>query len=449
MRLRHSRLVLTLLLLLSFLPADAAENPAGVLDLSHIQDQTLDNGLRVIIKSEPYWKAVALGAVLRTGAKDDPPGKSGLAHLVEHMLFEPSLPAKSLSLEVENLGGFLNAATSADFTQLTLAVASQFAPDLMPHLAAAIFGAKFTEEQVEAEKAIILREIQDADAQVLPRLGNMIWDLAFTTHPYRFPVAGTAESVAGLTADDVRKFYREHYVAGNVALIAVGDLDPTSFFALARQHFGGYPKQNRPAENLPVEPEQTEPRTRIVNVGVPNTVLRYAWHAPGIADKPGVCAMDLLYTALDRGETSLLNKALDQQGLALDSSCSFLTQKHPGLFMITLVTPPDKELAARKALLSVVATLRDKQFSAEELRYLKKLLYADYAFSNQSYPDQVGSLAFYEAIDGYRFATGYLAYANAVTAEQIQAAARRYLRDDNYNLVILRPLRNAPGGEPV
>jgi zinc protease len=449
MRLAHGGILLLALLALLTLPALAAENPAAVLDLSHIQDQTLDNGLRVIIKSEPYWKAVALGAVLRTGSKDDPEGKSGLAHLVEHLLFEPTLPAKSLSLEVENLGGFVQAATTADFTQITVAVASQFAPDLMPHLAEALFGAKFTDEQVEAEKTIVLREIQDADAQVLPRLGNMIWDLSFTAHPYRFPVTGTADSVAKLTADDARKFYRQHYVAGNVALIAVGDLDPTSFFALARQHFGGYPKQSRPAENLPAEPEQTEARTRIVNLGVSNIIFRYAWHAPGISDKTGVCAMDLLYTALQGGETSLLSKALDQQGLALDSSCSFLTQKYPGLFTITVVTPPDKELAARKALLGVVATLRDKQFSDQELRYLKRLLYADYAFSNQSYPDQVGSLAFYEAIDTYRFATSYLNYTNAVSAEQIQATARKYLREDNYDLVILRPQAEGPQGEAV
>lgn len=449
MRLSHSRILVFALLPLLGLPAFAAENPAAVLDLSHIQDQTLSNGLRVIIKSEPYWKAVALGVVLRTGAKDDPAEQSGLAHLVEHLLFEPSLPGKSLSVEVENLGGFVNASTTSDFTDITLAVASQFAPDLMPQLASAVFGAKFTDEQVEAEKVIIAREIQDANSEVLSRLESMIWDLSFTQHPYRFSIGGTTESVARLTAAAARKFYQQHYVAGNMGLIAVGDLDPTSFFALARQHFGGYPKANRPAEEIPAESEQTADRTRIVNLGVANSVIRYAWRTPGITDRPGVCAMDLLYTALDRGETSLLNKALDQKGLALDSTCSFLTHKYPGLFMITVVAPPDKELEARQAILSTVATLRDKQFSDEELRYLKKLLYADYAFSNQSYPDQVGSLAFYEAIDSYRFATSYLTYANAVTAEQIQAAARKFLREDNYNLVILRPLRETPGGEPV
>ncbi len=449
MRPMNCRILVLIVLPLLALPAFAAESPAKVLDLSHVQDQTLGNGMRVIIKSEPYWKAVALGVVLRTGAKDDPDGQSGLTHLVEHLLFEPSLPGKSLSVEVENLGGFVNAATSADFTQISLAVASQFAPDLMPHLANAVFGAKFTDEQVEAEKVIIEREIQDQNSEVLPRLESMIWDLAFTTHPYRFPIAGTSESVAQLTAAQARKFYQEHYVAGNMALIAVGDLDPTSFFALARQHFGGYPKQDRPAENLPVEPEQIAARTRIVNLGVANTVIRYAWRVPGISDKPGVCAMDLMYTALDRGETSLLSKALEQSRLALDSRCSFLTHKYPGLFMITVITPPDKELEARGAVLATVASLRDKQFSDEELRYLKKLLYADYAFSNQSYPDQVGSLAFYEAIDSYRFATSYLTYTNAVTAEQIQAAASKYLRDDNYNLVIIRPLQREPGGEPV
>ena len=426
-----------------------AENPAAVLDISHIQDQTLSNGLHVIIKSEPYWKAVSLGLVLRSGAKDDPPGQSGLAHLCEHLLFEPNLPGMSLALEVENLGGFVNAETTADFTQVNLAVASQFAPDLMPHLASAVFGAKFTDEQVAAEKLIVQREIQDRQAQVLTGVDHLLWDLSFTQHPYRFPLTGTVGGVAALTADQAREFYQQHYVAGNMALIAVGDLAPTSFFALARQHFGGYPKQDRPAENLPAEPEQTAARTKLVEAGIGNTLIRYAWHAPGVSDKAGVCAMDLLYTALARGETSLLNKALEQPGLALDASCEFLTEKYPGLFVITVITTPEKELQARQALREVMVGLRDKQFSDEELKYLKKLLYADYAFSNQSYSDQVGSLCFYEAVDSYKFATSYLSAVNAVTAEQLQAAAGKVLRENNYNLVIIRPQGAQPEGENV
>jgi zinc protease len=431
------------------LPALGAENPAAVLDISHCQDQTLDNGLRVIIKSEPYWQAVALGLVVRTGARDDPPDQKGLAHLVEHLLFEPTTPGMSLSLDVENLGGTINAETTDDFTQVNLAVASQFAPDLLPHLAGMVFGAKFTDEQFAAEKVIIQQEIQDRNSQVLDVLDGLSWDLACTRHPYRLGVTGTSDDVAKLTADQARAFYQEHYVPGNMALIAVGDLTPTSFFALARQHLGVYPKKAVPPENLPVEPEQTAPRTKIVNIGVTNTLIRYAWHAPGVSDKSGVCCMDLLYTALARGETSLLTKALEQPGLSLDSSCDFLTQKYPGLFEITIITPPDKELPARQALLGVVARLRDKQFSAEELAYLKKLLYADYAFSNQSYPDQLGSLSFYEAIDSYKFATSYLSAVDAVTAEQLQAAARKYLREDNFNLVILRPQGEQPEGENV
>jgi len=433
------RVLASAVLLACLASPSPAATPGPVLDLARIQDQTLPNGLRVIVKSEPYWRAVVLGVVLRSGAKDDPEGKSGLAHLVEHLLFEPSQAGKSLSVEVENLGGFVNASTTADFTQLTLAVASQFAPDLLPRLAATVFGAKFTAEQVEAEKTIILREIEDREATPLGRLDNLVWALAFTRHPYRFPITGTPETVSRLTVEDVRQFYEQHYVPGNTALLAVGDLDPTSLFALSRQHFGSYAKKDRPPENLLAEPEQTEPRTQVVPLPVGNTLIRYAWHAPGIADRAAVCAMDLIYTALDRGETSLLNRALEQKGLALNSQAGFLTQKHPGLFLITAVVRPDKELPAREAILSVVRDLRERQFSDEELAYLKKLLYADYAFANQSYADQVGSLAFYEAIDTYKFACQYLATAGAVTAEQIQEVARKYLGEDRFTVVIFRP----------
>lgn len=414
----------------------ASEN---VLDLARIQDQTLSNGMKVIIKSEPYWRAVALGLVVRSGGRNDPAGKAGLAHLVEHLLFEPALPGKSLSLAVEDLGGYVNAATSADSTQITLAVASQFAPELMRQLAATAFGAQFTAEQVEAEKQIILHEMDNRYTSLGARLVAMGFDLAFTQHPYRNPVIGTRESVNSLTWEDAKQFYATHFVPANVALIAVGDLDPTAFFALARQQFGALPNTPAPRESLPVEPPQTEPRIRLTDSDIANTVIQYAWHAPGIDDPTSVCALDLIYTALERGETSLLTQALENQHLALRSEASFLTQKYPGLFTITVITPKDQELPARKAILELVGRFRDTRSTDEELQYLKKLLYADYAFDNQSYADQVGTLAFYEAITSYRFACSYLPLARAVTAAQLQETARKFLREDNYALNVIRP----------
>ena len=433
-----------LILFLCLCAASAGAQP--VLDLARIQDQTLDNGLRVILKSEPYWRAVSLCVVIRSGAKDDPPGQAGLAHLVEHLLFEPSLPGKSLSLSVEDLGGFVNAGTTADFTQITFAVASQFAPDLLGQLSATVFGAKFTPEQVDSEKQMVLREMSDRGAALENRLHAMGFDLAFTKHPYGRPLPGTSESLAGLTLADAQKFYADHYVPANVALIAVGDLDPTAFFPLARQQFGPVPARARVVEDLPVEPPQTESRVHVENTDIANTLLQFAWHAPGISDPAAVCAMDLLHTALARGETSLLTRTLNNQRLALHSEASFLTQKYPGLLTITAITPPDQELDARSAILKLMAQFRDTPFNSEDLAYLKKLLYADYAFENQSYADQAGTLAFYEAISTYRFATNYLAIVNSVTPAQLQAVAQKYLRDDNYSLTVLRPPSAVAGG---
>ena len=440
----RTRLICAVLLLLESLASVASAQQ--VLDLARIQDQTLGNGMKVIIKSEPYWRAVALGVVIRSGAKDDPAGKAGLAHLVEHLLFEPSLPGKSLSLAVEDLGGAVNAYTSADFTLINLAVASQFAPDLMSQLAGTVFGARFVPEQVEAEKQMVLREMADRDSALQTRLSTLGFDLAFTVHPYRHPIPGTRESVTDLTLADAQQFYQDHYVPGNMALIAVGDVDPTAFFALARQHFGAVPARPRLPENLPAEPPQTEPRSGIRTMDIPNAVIQYAWQAPGIRQPAEVCAMDLIYTAMTRGETSLLSKALNAQRLALHSEAGFLTQKYPGLFTITAITPPDKQLEARQAILDLVRQFHEIPTSAEELAYLKKLLYADYAFVNQSYSDQVGTLAFYEALSTYRFATNYLAIVNAVTSEQLQEAARKYLREDNYNLTVLSPESANQGG---
>jgi len=383
---------------------------------------------------------VAVGVVIKAGSGYETEEDAGVAHMVEHLLFEDSGDETALGPWIEDMGGYVNASTRRDFTQVTVAVASEFLPDIMPRLAQGVFAAQFTEEQVARQRQIIAREMADQYATAERVLEKLIWQLAYTVHPYKHPVPGTRETVAGLTSQEAHAFYQNFYVPSNAALIAVGDVQTEKFIELAASGFGQYSRGTAVIREPPTEPPQTEIRTDAQVMGKHATIVQFAWHAPGIASKAEVCAMDLAYTILGEGPHGWLDKHLCQENqLAVACGVQFLTQREPGLFIITVLTDSDSELAARQAVLEDIEKLRAEPVPEQTLQQAKHRLYTEYAFTNEAYTDQVDTLAFYEAIDSYHFATEYIERVNQVTAADLQAVVNKYLGPDNYNLVIVRP----------
>jgi zinc protease len=420
---------------------------AAVLDLSHVRETTLANGLHVIVKQEPYWGLAAAGLYVRAGSVQDPEGKAGVAHLVEHLLFESAAPRRlGLGRALEALGAYANAETLRDFSAVQILVAS-------PHLARALqllgeHVAKLEAEPavVEAEKGVVRREQADRQEDGVAVLEDHLWQRAFRRHPYRWPIGGTEETLARITADDVVAFHRRFYVATNMALVVVGDITAEEVFAAARQYLAALP--SRPVDWQPPadEPFPTEVRTHVLRYEDKAVLMALGFPAPSIAQPKDVCALDLIYTLLAEGPQAWLESELvRQRRVALGASCEFLTQRHPGLFIISLVTPPEQELAARQAVLEYLRQLREGEIAEEDLAAAKTRLAASYAFSNETYLDQVESIGFYEMIASYKFAFEYLDLVNSLSAEEVRAAARKYLNPDAYTLVILRPPR--PGEE--
>jgi len=180
------------------------------------------------------------------------------------------------------------------------------------------------------------------------------------------------------------------------------------------------------------------------------TAISYAWHAPGMPDETDICATDLIYTLLGKKQVGRLDKLLvEEKSYAADVRIDYLTQKHPGLFVITAVVMDKNEMAVRKAILEQAQRLVDEPVPEDELARAKLLLRTEYAFSNETYAGQVGSLGFYDAITSYRFAIDYIDIVSAITPEQLQAAARKLFVPDSYSLLILRREQDAPAVEEV
>ncbi|MFP4250186.1 MAG: M16 family metallopeptidase [Armatimonadota bacterium] len=419
---------------------------APIIDPANITERTFDNGFRVVVKDEDQWGLASVGLYIRAGSAQEPDGAVGAAHLLEHLLFEAtdSQDDRRVGPAIESLGGYVNAMTSRDFTRIEVTVASQYLPRALELMAETVFDPEISSSAVTREREIVARELTDRLDSAGGALDDLIWTNAFDQHPYGRPIGGTPEQVTTLTLEDLMDFHSRYYVPANMALVVVGDVEAEEVYAQAESLFGTRESPPAPDLTAPPEPPQTDVRVGAENRPSEALLLSYAWRAPEVEDWEDVCAMDLLYTILGEGQFGRLHQALDSEGKVLMSNADFLTQRDPGLVIITAMTVPDKETQVRSAILEEVARLRDEALTEEELAEAKRVLRISYAFSNESFSDQAGALGFYESIDSYERATDYIDGVEAVTAEQLQAVAQKYLDPDAYTLAIIRP-EAAPG----
>lgn len=410
-----------------------------VLDPARVTETALPNGLRVVIKEERQWPVVALGVYIRAGSLYESDKELGAAHLVEHMLFEATgEDNQKLAPYIEALGGRIAATTLRDFVHVDVIIASRYLEQVLPVLCKAVLEANFTQQQLLRELAVVKREVTDRQDRADLYMDEMIWRLAYKQHPYGRPIGGTAANLDALNYDTVAAFHKRFYVPSNVALVAVGDVEPAWLQGRLKELTAGYAPGETGWTPPPAEAPPSEPRLKIESLPREVSLLSLAWQAPGIADKPAVCAMDLIYTVLGQGGVGrLTGKLVNDQKLLLSAEAEFLTQKCPGLLVVTAVVSPAREAEAQAAILAEVRRLCDEPLSAAELDRAKRLLYTEYAFSNESYDDQVGSMGFYASIDSYRFALEYINTVMQVTPEQLQQVARQYLGGNNFSVAVL------------
>lgn len=419
---------------------------APILDPDRISDRTFDNGFRVVVKDEDQWGLAAAALYIRAGSAQEADDQIGAAHLLEHLVFEATDPRddRRVGPAIESLGGYVNAMTTRDFTRIEVTVASQYLPRALELIAETVFDPRITPAAVAREREIVARELTDRLDSAGGALDDLIWTTAFRRHPYGRPIGGTPEQVTTLTLEDLMAFHERYYVPANMALIVVGDVEAGQVYAQADELFGRREGPAAPDLTLPAEPPQDDVRVGAQTRPSRALLLSYAWHAPEVEQFDEVCAMDLLYTILGEGQFGRLHQSLDAEGLVLMSGCDFLTQRDPGLVIITAMTFPEKETEVRSTILREVERLRTETLTEEQLAEAKRVLRINYAFGNEAFSDQAGALGFYEAIDSYRRAVEYIDRVEALTAEQVQAVAQKYFDPDAYTLAIIRP-EAAPG----
>ena len=436
------------------LAAPAAALAADVPPIVYRQ-RTLANGLQVFTSQDPTTPNVTVQVWYGVGSKDDPQGRSGFAHLFEHMMFKATrdLPPESIDRMTEDVGGFNNASTYDDFTNYYEVVPANHLERLIWVEAERMGSLVVDEATFKSERDVVKEELrQRVLADPYGRFFALLLPQAtYTTHPYKRPGIGSIEELDAATIDDVRAFHQAYYRPDNAALVIAGNFDQARLDAWVDKYFGALTRPAQPIARVSaVEPGRSKADVFTgYGPNVPLPAVAITWLGPKAAD-PDAPALKVLDAVLSAGKSSRLYDSLvyEQQIAAQIYSNADLPQQ-PGMFVVGAIMASGKTLdAGEAALLAQVARLRDAPVSAAELDEAKNELVA-------------GALRQRETIDGRAFALGYalriegdaaranaeLADLQAVSAADVQRVARKYLADDRRMTIRYLPESERPKGE--
>jgi len=427
-----------------------------------VQRFTLDNGLTVIVKPDRRAPTAVHMLWLRVGAMDEVDGTSGVAHVLEHMLFKGTerLAPGEFSRRVAALGGRENAFTSLDYTGYYQQVPADKLADVMALEADRFAHNRYSDEEFAKELEVV-KEERRLRTEDNPRalLFEQQRAATFVASPYRRPVVGWMGDLQAMTADDARAFYRRWYVPGNAAVVVVGDVEPQAVLALARRHYGGIAA--RPLPERKPRPEPAQPGLRRIEVKAPaeQAYVALAFRAPRLAsvdaasdEDRDALALVVLSAVLSGYDGARLERALTQgpQRVAdsADSSASVMG-RGPGQFLLTAVPAQGKTpRQVEDALRAELARIAREGVNSAELERVKTQWIAAKVYERDSLFRQAMLLA-QHWVQGWPLDAEerLLAQLRAVTPQQVQAVAQRWFGDDQLTVATLLPQPLPPGAQ--
>ncbi len=421
---------------------------------------TLSNGMTLIVKPDRRAPTVVHMLWVRVGSMDEVDGSSGVAHVLEHMLFKgtATLGPGEFSRRVAALGGRENAFTSRDATAYHQQVPADQLETVMRLEADRFANNQWADDEFRREIEVVKEERrQRVEESPRARLFERFNAALYMAHPYRRPVIGWMSDIEAMTPEDVRAFYRQWYVPANAAVVVVGDVSVAQVHAWAETHYGKVPARAVPARKPRTEPPQRGPRRVEYRARAEQPMLSMAWQVPRVtdvsaqdADTQDALALTVLAAVLDGYSGARLSRRLvqGQGGRRLADSVSAgygLLGRGPAVFSlvgtpVAGVTPE----ALEQALKAEIERIATDGIDDNELRRVKTQWMASEIYKLDSIVNQARELGTYWINDMPLDAPRQLMERlRAVTAAQVQDVARRRFADDQLTVGVL-----LPGGAP-
>jgi zinc protease len=412
-------------------------------------ERTLANGLRVIVKEDSRAPTVAHLVWYRAGSMDETNGVTGIAHVLEHMMFKGTrtVAPGDFSRRIAAAGGRENAFTGRDYTvyfqqveRSRLGLMMQLEADRMANLV--VMPDEFAREIRVVQEERRLRTEDRPRALVYESL----MAAAFKVHPYRWPVVGWMTDLESMTAADVNDWYARWYAPNNAFLVVVGDVSAESVFRLAETHYGAVPTRGLPARKPQAEPAQSGARRVVVKAPAELPYLLMAYKAPvlrDVAKDREPYALAVLAAVLDGNDSARLKRRLvRERRIADEVSASYeVYARGPGVLMLDGVPAEGRTVAELEtALRTELAAIATDGVTQPELERAKIQFVAGQVYKRDSIFAQALEVGMLESAGlSFRDAERILAEVRAVTTDEVRAAARRYLVEDGLTIATLDP----------
>ncbi|MCS6936564.1 MAG: insulinase family protein [Candidatus Bipolaricaulota bacterium] len=417
--------------------------------VGNISKFTLDNGLVLLVYQDNTAPVVSVNLLYRVGSRDEPTGKRGMAHLMEHMMFKGSknIKPEEHSRLIDQAGGRDNAFTSDDVTgywamlpKEKLELALRLEAERMENLV-------LTQENLDSEREVVKEEWRvRLENQPVSKALDKFRDIAFAGTPYAKGPEGYMEDLDSITLEDLQNFYKTYYAPNNAVLVVAGDVEANRVLELVKKYFGAIPKGPTPPAVTVTLPPQTEMREESLQLAVQLPVIVGGYALPGIghADQP---ALEVAGLVLSGGQSARLYKSLvREQQISVGAGGFPLVFKDLGTMLIYAFFTPDKDPAqVKEALLKEIERLVNEPIDEKELQKAKNQLTAQYIFGLDSISTVANGLARAEVLQGdYReFEKSKTRYDN-ITIADVQRVAQTYFKRENLTIVTLKPEGGAP-----
>ena len=441
-RIRHA-LVATILLGAAALiaPLYAAVHPPKL----DYQITTLSNGLRVILSEDHSTPVVHVSVWYHVGSRDEKPGRTGFAHLFEHMMFKGSknVQPESHTSIIASYGGRSNAYTQEDATVFWETLPSQYLPLALWMEADRMATLRVDRDAFEKEREVVKEERRlRVDNQPYGRLNEILFDHAFTTHPYRHATIGSMKDLEAASLQDVRDFHDTYYVPENAVVTIVGDFDSAQATQLVQQYFGRVPKATRPVpRDIPKEPEQTQERRATIQEEWPLPAVVIAYHV--VYDgHPDSYPLHLTSKILFDGESARMTRDLVyDKRIAVAAFGNANILQDPNLFYAVAIAPAGQSLqAVEREMLAQFDNLKTDGVTAHELERAKNQFMRDYIIGRETDEQKALHLAHAAVIhNDIRTADAEIdVFLNLATID-IQRVAKTYFTETNRTVLYILP----------
>ena len=406
---------------------------------------TLPNGLTIVLEEDHSTPIVHLQLTYHVGSKNEKAGRTGFAHLFEHLMFKGSknVEPEAHTSMISSVGGQSNAYTTDDETVFWETFPAQYLPLALWLEADRMAALRIDKDVFGTEREVVKEERRmRIDNQPFGSLNEIMYDQAFTTHPYKHPTIGSMTDLEAASIEDVRDFYHTYYVPSNATMVLVGDFDPTQAIQLVSQYVGRVPKAEKEVpRDISKEPPQTKEKRVTLQEPWPLPAVVVAYHIT-YDGNPDSYPLHITNKVLSDGQSSRIYKKLvyeTQMAVAAFGNANLI--EDPNLFYaVAIVQPGHTTEEVTNALIAEFDRLKTEPITDHELQRTKNQFARDYILSRESNQQKASHLAHAVVIHrDVKTADGEFDIFQNITVADVQRVARTYFTPENRLVLTLMP----------